>query len=217
MFDEFKRDVLSKLEERIANQDRRIEQLEAELLISKTVSTLLSKTCEATEIKCDDNEQYSRRSCLRIHGIQIADDDDTENVMDIVKTCYSDVGLDFDENEIDRAHRIGQVHTDAKSNVKTRSIIVKFKSWGSRTAFYSARPKAVVNGMKKPRKFSVSLDLTKRRFELLKSAQETISHYPDISYVYADVNCSLAIRYFNDEKKLSEILKNATYVENVDV
>ena len=57
MFDEFKRDVLSKLEERIANQDRRIEQLEAELLISKTVSTLLTKTCEATEIKCDDNEQ----------------------------------------------------------------------------------------------------------------------------------------------------------------
>ena len=78
--------------------------------------------------------------------------------------------------------------------------------------------------MKKPRKHSVSLHLTKRRFELLKSAQETIHHYPDISYVYAVVNCSLAIRfknksykYFNDEKKLSETLKNATYVENFDI
>ena len=55
MFDEFNRDVLSKLEERISNQDRRIEQLEAELLISKTVSTLLTKTCETTEIKTMSN------------------------------------------------------------------------------------------------------------------------------------------------------------------
>ena len=62
------------------------------------MSTLLTKTFEDTEIKCDDNEQYSRRSCLRIHGIKIADDEDTENVMGILKTCYSDVGLDFDEH-----------------------------------------------------------------------------------------------------------------------
>ena len=128
MFEDLKRDVLSKLEERISNQDNRIEQLEAELKVSKNVNDLLAAKCKATEIKCDDNEQYSRRTCLRIHGVKISDDARSENVMNLVKECYSDIDLKFNEEEIDRTHRIGKVFTDEESKVKTKSIIVKFKS-----------------------------------------------------------------------------------------
>ena len=39
-------------------------------------------------IKCDDNEQYSRRSCLRIHGIECSDDERNDNVLERVKECY---------------------------------------------------------------------------------------------------------------------------------
>ena len=49
---------------------------------------------------------------------------------------------------------------------KARSIIVKFKSWGLRTAFYKACLRKFMNGRKKPgaKNFSVSLNLTKRRY-----------------------------------------------------
>ena len=68
-------------------------------------------------------------------------------------------------NEIDRAHCIGKLVSDTDSKQKVRSIIVKFKSWESETAFHKARPRNFVNGRKKPdaKSLSVSLDLTKRR------------------------------------------------------
>ena len=58
------------------------------------------------EIQCDDNEQYSRRSCVRIHGLDYNCDEDN-NVMEKVERCYRDMGIDFNLNEIDRAHYVG--------------------------------------------------------------------------------------------------------------
>ena len=220
MFEEFKRDVTSKFENHIEIQDRKIEELKAELEISKNVSNQLASKLHDNEIKCDDNEQYSRRSCLRIHGVKIKEDGEKEDVMELIKKCYSDMKLDYNPQEIDRAHRIGKVYTDVKTNVKTKSIIVKFKSWGPRTEFYKARPKAFVNGEKKPCKFKVSLDLTKRRHDLLKNVQGTIKNYPDVCFAFADINCSLGLKlndkiyhYFNDEHQLMGILDNLNYVE----
>ena len=215
-----------KLEERILNQDKRIDQLEAELQICKNVSKLLAENCEANQIKSDENEQYSRRTCLRINGIKVSDDRNKENVMDVIKECYDDVGLPFNPDEIDRAHRIGKVHTNSETEDKTQSIIVKFKSWGSRTTFYKSRPKAFVDGKEKPRRFSVSLNLTKRRYDILKRAKGIISGYPGVNFVFAVVNCSLAVRFkddsyyhFNDETQLTRYLdnrKNVEYAVNVD-
>ena len=91
----------------------------------------------------------------------------------------------------------------------------KFKSWGPRTNFYRSRPKVFENGLRKPGTlpFTCSVDLTKRRFNLLRDVRGIIKHYPEINYAFADVNCSLGIRmhdnkcvYFNDKSKLDEIL-----------
>ena len=90
---------------------------------------------------------------------------------------------------------------------KVQSIIVKFKSCKSRKEF--------VNGKKKPglNFFNVSVDLTRRRYLLLKTAKGIIKDNPDISYVYADINCSLGIKfkngsfkYFNSLNELHSLL-----------
>ena len=67
---------------------------------------------------------------------------------------------------IDRVHYIGNPVFDTASKQKVRSVIVNFKSWESRIAFYKACPRNYLNGKKKPgaKSFSVSLDLTKRRY-----------------------------------------------------
>ena len=60
---------MKKLEHNFKEQSGRIEELESRLAMKQNIIDHL-------EIKCDDNEQYSRRSCLRIHGLDFSSDED---------------------------------------------------------------------------------------------------------------------------------------------
>ena len=82
--------------------------------------------------KCDDNEQYSRRRCLWIHGIESNSNEKYEYVMEKIKECYNALELPFNEEIIDRAHRVDKDYTDKISKKKVKSIIVKFKSCKAR-------------------------------------------------------------------------------------
>ena len=177
-------------------------------LRQKAVDVLL----DDFEIKVDNNEQYSRRACLRIHGIEVADE---ENVDDVVQDCMNKVGVDLNSNAIDRTHRVGNAYVDRETNKNVRSIIVKFNSWRDRTKFYRARPTLFSGGKKKPGvlPFRVSLDLTKRRYDLLKHVRGLIKDNPRFLYAFADINCSLAIRdssnrnhFFNSYGELDNII-----------
>ena len=130
-------------------------------------------------------------------------------------SCYDEVNVPFVKSGIDQAHRIGKSYTDRASGEKVRSIIIKYKSWESREKFYKARPRNFVNGRRKPgaAKFNVSVDLTKRRYLLLKSAREKVKDNSNVSYVLSDINCSLAIKmiddrllFFNSDKELDDLL-----------
>ena len=203
MFSEFKKDVLSKLEKHMKEQDDKIERLESLLAVREKVIDNLT-------IDVDDNQQYSRRSCLRINGIEKSGDEDNNSVIEKVKQCFEDVNVPF---AIERTHRVGKgyVDDDGKS---FQPIIVKFKSWGDRANFYKARPKF---NLHRPGslKFTVAVDLTKRRYELLRFARGVIKDNVKVKYAFADINCSLALRlandslcFFNSKDKLSEILNN---------
>ena len=165
-------------------------------------------------IKCDDNEQYSRRSCLRIHGIVTNSNEESEDVIGKVRECYDALNLPFDEELIDRTHRIGKEYTDKISGKQVKSIIVKFKSWKARTQLYKARPRFRKDGKKKPRQnFSISVDLTKRRYKLLSEAKGIVKDINAINFAFADINCSLGLRcndgsfeYFNSEQELHALI-----------
>ena len=45
--------------------------------------------------------------------------------------------------------------------------------------------------------FNVSLDLTKRRYNLLIKAKGLIANNPSVAYAFCDINCSLVLK-FND-------------------
>ena len=172
----FQNGLMKKIEDKFKEQNDRIEELESKLAIKQNIIDHL-------EIKCDDNEQYSRRSCLRIHGLDFSSDED-EGVLKKVEKCYSDMGIEFNQNEIDRAHYIGKPYMDKKKN-KVRSIIVKFRSWKSRTAFYKARPRNHLDRQKKPgSSFNVSLDLTKCRYNLLIKAKGLITITPQLLMLF---------------------------------
>ena len=72
---------------------------------------------------------------------------------------------------------------DKKKN-KVRSIIVKFKSWKSRADFYKTRPRNHLDRQKKPgSSFNVSMDLTKRCYNLLIKAKGLITKTPQLQHM----------------------------------
>ena len=207
MFDKLKEEILSKFETKIKEQDDKIHELESRVVIQEqTINNLL--------VKCDDNEQYSRRSCLRIHGIESHNNEKNEDVIEKVRECYDSLNLPFNEEVIDRVHRIGKEYKDRNSGKQVKSIIVKFKSWKSRQQLYNARPRVQNDGKKKPRQnFSISVDLTRRRYNLLSEARGIVKDINAINFAFTDINCSLGLRfnngsfeYFNSKQELHDLI-----------
>ena len=198
MFDKLKEEILSKFETKIKEQDGKIHELESRVVIQEqTINNLL--------VKCDDNEQYSRRSCLRIHGIE-SDNNEKNDVIEKVRECYDSLNLPFNEEVIDSVHWIGKEYKDRNSGKQVKSIIVKFKSWKSRQQLYNARSRVQKDGKKKPRQnFSISVDLTRRRYNLLSEARGIVKDINAINFAFTDINCSLGIQGTSRDKIYQEL------------
>ena len=106
----------------------KVEKLES--MISIHVNTI----CQLL-VRCDDTEQYKRRNCLHIHGVEVKEKESEDDVMNTLEKCYSSLNVPFDTNDIDRAHRIGLSYTGNHLRKKVKPIIVKFRSWKVRQLF----------------------------------------------------------------------------------
>ena len=121
-------------------------------------------------------------------------DDVLVKVKEIVRESNSKISL----NSIDRAHRIGKAVTNSNGK-ESQSIIVRFTSFRERTAFYRAR-KNIDNGL------SIRLDLTRKRYNLLKTARKESERIPSVNYIYADINCRIKAKLMDDDEKFIESL-----------
>ena len=63
MLEKFKGEIVEKFELKLREQEKKICELESTLELRHNIIDKLM-------IACDDNEQYPRRSCLRINGIE---------------------------------------------------------------------------------------------------------------------------------------------------
>ena len=113
--------------------------------------------------------------------------------------------VEVDDNDFNRIYRIGQKlrRDDGK---ECEQVIVKFKGFIPRTKLYKAR--------KHKSYMSIQLDLTKRRYDLLKEARTRIKDVDSVEYAFADINCSLGrrlkngrFRFFNSSEELNMALK----------
>ena len=103
-----KDDLSKKFDEKISEQSAKIEKF-------GSIISIYENTIDQLLIKCNDNEQYSRRSCLRIHGVEVKEKEGKDDVMNTLEQCYSSLDVPFNPNDIDRAHLIGLSHTDNHS------------------------------------------------------------------------------------------------------
>lgn len=76
------------------------------------------------------------------------------------------------------------------------------QKWKQRTTFYKARPKNYIEKKKKPsKKFSISFDLAKRRYDLLKIVRDLLKNNPSVLYIFSDANYSLSKNFVDNSNK----------------
>ena len=85
----------------------------------------LKERVESLEKASDDHEQYSRRNCLLIHGIDEGKDKALDDV--VVNMLEDKLKFEILKKHIDRSHRIGKI-----SLRKKRAVIVKFVWYNDR-------------------------------------------------------------------------------------
>ena len=118
-FDDFEKDrkrkkeVINNLKEEVSTLEGRVETLEKE---------------------SDDQEQYSRRNCILVHGLEENKDEITD---DLVASSIKDkIDIDLSVNDIDRSHQIGK-----PNQRKKRTIIVKCVRYNDRRKVFSNKKK----------------------------------------------------------------------------
>ena len=186
---------IEELIRKIDEKDAKIIELEGKVERLEGRMTIIENTNAQLVRKCDDLESYTRRQNLRIVGIPEAGREDGEACLQKVKEEIGklDVNLDLDR-AIDRAHRVGP-SKDRQGNPVERPMIVRFSTWRARTHVYTNRKKEDGHA-----KFYV--DLTKRRFDLKKVAQQKTQGNPKVKFAYADVNNNICLRLEDDSKKM---------------
>lgn len=130
--------------------------------LKKTVSELKIKVTNV-EIAADSNEQYSRRNNLRITGIPVVNDENTD---DILLKFANDVGVNIDKTDIDRSHRVGPVRGGQ------RALLVKFTTYRARQQLYAIRKDLRKSEYLKG--IFLNEDMTARRSKLLYSARKLV-------------------------------------------
>ena len=90
---------------------------------------------------------------------------------------------------------VKSIRTTSQKKKKIKSVIVNFKSWKARQQLYNARPR---NQKDDKKNFSISGDLTRRRYQLLREARGIVEDIIAINFALVNINCSLGVRYEND-------------------
>ena len=157
-------DVLD-LQSKLDKKDEQIKKLNREVDDHKTSINKLERDL-------DTMEQYSRRTCIRIFGIQEIRGENTDVLSADVITSKLEVPLDI-RKDIDRSHRTGPARepstssSSASKQERPRPIIVKLTSYRKRAEILANRKKLKGTGV------TIAEDLTKKNLDLLKKTRKS--------------------------------------------
>ena len=98
------KDCINGLMEIISDQKQKISMMEGKIAVMESHISQL-------HVANDGMEQYQRRLCLRICGIELpslGQKETAQDCLDKVKDVFADIGVEIPYDVIDRAHRIGK-------------------------------------------------------------------------------------------------------------
>lgn len=103
--------------------------------VSKLVeeNNMLKEQIDMLQSRIEDMEQYSRRTCLNVSGVEERENEDTDKV---ILQMAKEMNVPLDPGEISRSHRL----PNSRSK-KPRSIVVRFTTYNKRLLFIKGRKK----------------------------------------------------------------------------
>ena len=118
----------------------------------------LKKKIEDLEIEQDRQEQYSRRNCLLLHGMEKNKKENMDSL--VTENIKNYTGIELSDLDINRSHRLGK----PKPN-KPRPIIVKFTRYNIRSKTFSSKKTF------KGSNISLTESLAQKRVDILNEAR----------------------------------------------
>ena len=140
-----------------------LKELKAEIAVLEGKVKTLEGTIEKVAAKANDNEQFSRRQNVRVTGF--VEEDDENCAEKFVNLCREKIGLDVNDDLVDRAHRVGK-----KEEGTNRAIIVRLKTHKDKLAILRNRKNLRGSG------FYINEDLTKINQKLSYIARVTCTN-----------------------------------------
>lgn len=153
------------LKEENADLKHRIDVCEATVSLLSKNAEKMAETVQGNFLHANENEQYSRRTCLRIFSIA---EDMTVDRDSITEFFKDKLEVDIAVEDIDRVHRIGKRQQENAN--KPRAVIVKFTNYKARSLVW--RNKSKLKGSQ----FIILEDLTKYNLNILKEAKQRGSY-----------------------------------------
>lgn len=140
--------------------------------ISKLNMTIenMSREVQSANNSINNLEQYSRRSCIRIFGVEENPGEDTDAI--VAEIIRDQVGVSLESRDIDRSHRTGKMPKPSSAATpgkppRHRAIIVKLSSYKKRRDILGNRKNLKGTGM------SIVEDLTMKNQALLAKTRNT--------------------------------------------
>ena len=158
------------------------------------MSELKKKQNRAITASCEETEQYSRILCLRVQSV---DRETSSDVLEKVKEICAESNLGIPDSNLDTALRIGKSYFHKIKKVKCKSVVVCSNCC-------TGQKKSI----KQKKGYKIRLDLTKRRYLMLSEANKLASDNQNANFCYADVNCSLKIRWNDNQEDFFDTLED---------
>ena len=170
----------------------------------------------------EEQEQYSRKDCLRIEGLIYEQDETNASLKAAVIAELAKNNVSINSSDIYRLHRSGKPYPLSKFQAfaggkkyvppnhddgrQTAQVIIKFTNW-------AARPRVFSLHFTKNADLHVKVDLTRQRSELMSTARSYLRDKKLKGYVYPNGECKLILKNANNERK--HIFKNFDEFEHL--
>ena len=174
-------------------EELEVDRKEKEREIAELKSTInsLNVRLDKADRALDRQEQYSRRNCLLIHGIDEENQENTDEV--VINVLKKEMDEEITHLDIDRSHRLGNRKLDKS---KPRPIIIKFSRYNVRARIFKNKKKL------KGKRTSVTESLAKTRMEKLQKVKEEHGFRNvwsnDGKILYIDANDHNKVKVFYD-------------------
>ena len=178
------------LTDKVEKLDTQVSTLTKALIVSESALAVSRMTSSRLKNELDRQEQYSRRNCIVMDGVNVSRKDGPDEHTTKAKKILTD-SFPLDEEIItgfDKAHPIGPVINGKQS------FIMRFNKHSVVSRIYKNR-RSLKQGI------TARPSLTKTRASTLRACQHSAERFSTVKFIFSDIEGNLKVCFTNQNLK----------------